>query len=1280
MSAKEVTAAVDFLKQKLMVVNSVAPNQKGKPEAQQALDEFKEKSQIATACGLKLAEKSQTSFFRSFGLELLQHAVKARWAEMSENEKQLLKINVMSLISNGVKHITLEKTDIKVGFARVVVEMIKHDWPDQWPKLLPELDAVAKKQEINAELVLLILWRLAEDVVTLQTEPVLRGQHLKRSLVENMKEILTIVLSLLEKNVLRYRVVKSDRTQQSQTQPSCTVATTAIYCLSGYISWMGIWHITQEDFKLLETIWVLLEEPDLQLPAAECLLVAVKRLEKVKYASLLPILFGDSAMNYILSAAKIPPGEELTEKHKNVLKKLCQVLCSMGSILCNILGSDTPATFGRYLGALLAFTERSTQFLHFSTQSTWSAIFKHEVLSRDPKLLAVLPNYLSAVLMNLEKVGVQSKNDSSGERPSLGLLTDSDFNATLKNSGEEQKEVIKLVCKVEPRVCFVMASWCLKCQMSVTSEPASAKSGILKFLSSRSPSSLQQWEAVTFFIEIVMSQIFKLLGKEALPVKEGIELIKLAMKFETTDPAILACVHANISVLLPFFHALNECSLENLSILFDTIEEIKVPKLQVLKDTKSCALACIIKLCQDNPTVILPHFQTLFDNVKRLLSNELLMTGMEKGLLTKCLVQLSNHFENYERQKAFLEELLTPVASLWLSEVMQWLLSDPETFIQYVGADLQTSDADTENSIALYRSRISYCVSSILEVLRWTQRPTNLNEAEAGGFVSGRMPNGDPIFCNPCSELVLTLLNNVFTLIRTLHIFYLPEVIEAVGGSFAQVLKRLKVASPQDSDPKKPLQDIYNPPVYETELQIMQDFYSTLYEECFTILGAAAQSLKQHFYNVDDLLGRLLNSAFINLEFIPTFRLKIILISFVKPLVLSCPPAQYQDLVCPILAPFLAAIHMRLTKEWSVIEQQKNKHDATSESQDDIEEEQVRLLTQELIRFIDSCSVTSKATDGSDNTVKSDGSADKNLVKDVRPPNAPALVLTELGTCLMKEPDIRSALLITAFTSLMWKDSLTCYRSATHLCWPLLQHVISEPLVPDAVTYFFTMVMKGLREHTDHAVYIDALVQLGFQIYESLRPRYEQLKEVLNRIPEIKDYFLSSYDKKVLGTAISPQDYILRKYHFKRLIQSFIGKPLTEEPGMGNIPPSAKKPKAFAPPSIMQIQTVPPGNPEAIPPLLREQEHFEAPFSNPEAFPPHFIAPNSFEPPFRNPEHVLPPFTQPNIFEPPPPRFNDMNRFRLPAANLEQIPIQIQAQMMLNTFLGNPPFFQPRFR
>lgn len=44
------------------------------------------------------------------------------------------------------------------------------------------------------------------------------------------------------------------------------------------------------------------------------------------------------------------------------------------------------------------------QFLRSSTQITWGAVFRHEVLSHDPLLLAMIPKYLRASMTNLVKV------------------------------------------------------------------------------------------------------------------------------------------------------------------------------------------------------------------------------------------------------------------------------------------------------------------------------------------------------------------------------------------------------------------------------------------------------------------------------------------------------------------------------------------------------------------------------------------------------------------------------------------------------------------------------------------------------------------------------------------------------------------------------------------------------------------------------------------------------------------------------------------------------------
>lgn len=66
-----------------------------------------------------------------------------------------------------------------------------------------------------------------------------------------------------------------------QAQANCRVGVAALSTLAGYIDWVSMSHITAESCKLLEVLCLLLNEQELQLGAAECLLIAVSR--KVSY-------------------------------------------------------------------------------------------------------------------------------------------------------------------------------------------------------------------------------------------------------------------------------------------------------------------------------------------------------------------------------------------------------------------------------------------------------------------------------------------------------------------------------------------------------------------------------------------------------------------------------------------------------------------------------------------------------------------------------------------------------------------------------------------------------------------------------------------------------------------------------------------------------------------------------------------------------------------------------------------------------------------------------------
>ncbi|XP_063094880.1 exportin-5 isoform X2 [Cavia porcellus] len=1185
MAMDQVNALCEQLVKAVTVMMDPSSNQRYRLEALKFCEEFKEKCPICVHCGLRLAEKTQIAIVRHFGLQILEHVVKFRWNNMSRLEKVFLKNSVMELIASGTMNILEEENHIKDGLSRIVVEIIKREWPQHWRDMLAELDTLSRQGETQTELVMFILLRLAEDVVTFQTLPSQRRRDIQQTLTQNMESIFSFLLNTLQENVNKYQQMKTDASQESKAQASCRVGIAALNTLAGYIDWVSMSHITAENCKLLEMLCLLLNEQELQLGAAECLLIAVSRKGKLEDRKPLMVLFGDVAMHYILSAAQTADGGGLVEKHYVFLKRLCQVLCALGSQLCALLGGDsdvqTPGNFGKYLESFLAFTTHPSQFLRSSTQMTWGALFRHEVLSRDPVLLAILPKYLRASMTNLVKMGFPSKTDSpSCEYSRYDFDSDEDFNTFFNSSRAQQGEVMRMACRLDPKTSFQMAGEWLKYQLStpvdsgvMNSCSPAAGTGEGTLCSVFSPSFVQ-WEAMTFFLESVINQMFRTLEKEAIPVNDGIELLQMVLSFETKDPLILSCVLTNISALFSFVTYRPEFLPQVFSklfssVTFESIDENKAPRTRAVRNVRRHACSSIIKMCRDYPELVLPSFDTLYSHVKQLFSNELLLTQMEKCALMEALVLISNHFKNYERQKMFLEELMAPVASIWLSEEMRRVLSDVDAFLAYVGADVESCDPDVEDPCGFNRARISFCVYSILGVVKRTCWPSDLEEAKAGGFMVGYTPSGSPIFRNPCTEQVLKLLDNLLALIRTHNTLYAPEMQTKMAEPFAKALDMLEAEKSSILGLPQPLLELNDYPVYKTVLERMQRFFSTLYENCFHILGKAGPSMQQDFYTVEDLATQLLGSAFVNLNNIPDYRLRPMLRVFVKPLVLFCPPEHYEALVSPILGPLFTYLHMRLSQKWQVINQrsllcsgEEESVEENPESQEMLEEQLVRLLTREVMDLITVCCVAKKSADHSA-APPADGEDEEMMATEVTP--SAMAELTDLGKCLMKHEDVCTALLITAFNSLAWKDTLSCQRTTTQLCWPLLKQVLSGTLLADAVTWLFTSVLKGLQTHGQHDGCMASLVHLAFQIYEALRPRYLEIRAVMEQIPEIQKDSLDQFDCKLLNPSLQKVADKRRKDQFKRLIAGCIGKPLGEqfrkEVHIKNLPSLFKKTK-----------------------------------------------------------------------------------------------------------------------
>ncbi|XP_054885590.1 exportin-5 [Poeciliopsis prolifica] len=1196
--ADQVAAMCDQLIKAVMVTMDAETSQIYRLEALKFCEEFKETSTLCVPCGLHLADKSQPAVVRHFGLQILEQVIKFRWNNMQQQEKVQLKECAMQLLTIGTHSILEEESHVKDALSRIVVEMIKREWPQHWPDMLKEMESLSGQGEAQTELVMLILLRLAEDVITFQTLPSQRRRDIQQTLTQNMDNIFSFLLAILHINVEDYRRLKKDPGLELKAKAHCRVAVATLNTLAGYVDWVTLVHITSRNCQLLEMLCLLLSEPELQLEASECLLIALSRKGKLEERKPFMLLFNDVAIQYILSAAQSADGlaicpnsskpqeVEVVERRYVFLKRLCQVLCALGFQLCSLVGScsevEVPANLSKYTEALLAFTTHSSQFLKSCTVSTWASLFRHETLSKVPAVVEMALKYLKVSTTNLVRTGFPSRQDSpSCVYSRMDFDNDEDFNSFFSTYRSQHGDVLRTISRIVPVEAFHTAAEWLQFQFACPVDPGDATLKTAEGLCSLMSPSVLQWDALTVFMECVMHQICKSLDEEKLPIDQSMELLQGVLNYETRDPLILSCVLSNISALFPFVTHRPQFVPQVLYKLFKAVTfhvdlENKAPRSRAVKNVRRHACSAIIKICRDYPQLILPCFDMFYNHVKEFFANEALLTFLEKCSQMEALVLISNQFKDFEKQKAFLDELMAPIITQWTSEEMTSVLWDPVKFLSFVGADEVITEQRPEGDAAgPNRGQLSFCLYAMLAVVKRARWPADLEEARAGGFVVGCTPAGAPIYRNPCAAQFLAFLPNLLSLIRTQNSLFMPDNIARLSETFSRAYEVM------DGDklvilglPQPPL-DIYDAPVHKSLLDRMQGFFNSLFENCFHILGNAGPALLQDFYTVESLAEGIIGSAFTSLDHVPDHRLRSMIRLFLKQLVISCPPEYHDSLLRPLLGPLFTYMQQRLNIKWQLINQRTSVNGEDEEeqvvyedcavTQEMLEEQLVRLVTREVLDLLNVSCISRKMPEPA--ASKEEIDEEDVMMESVQVSSSPQPTeeLSELGKCLMKHENVYMSLLTLSFTSLSWKDTTNCHRTASMVCWNLLRQVVAGNLLPEAVTWFYTSVLRALQVHGQHEACNTPLCNLAMLIYENLRPRYIELRAVMTQVPNISIEALDLYDQRLVDPNAQKVGEKKRRDQFKKLLAGTIGKALCQqfrkEVHIRNLPSLFKKPK-----------------------------------------------------------------------------------------------------------------------
>ncbi|GFN82344.1 cilia- and flagella-associated protein 36-like, partial [Plakobranchus ocellatus] len=1072
------------------VMNPFATNEE-RQEAHKICEDFKDNSKIGVQYGLKLAEKENSAVVRHFGLQLIEHCIKYRWNDITDSDKDNLKMNSLRLMDQGTHDMLEEAQHIKDGVSRIVVELMKRVWPQLWDSLFTDFTLLCQSGETQTELVLLTLLRFTEDAVCFKNMPFTRLRDVRAALTSAMASIFSFLMYILKKHLEIYR------TQTGVTaEKSCKICQSVLDTFTAFVDWVMTIHITES--RIIHFMCSLLTDKELCLRASECLLLIVGRKGRPSDRKPLMVLFDEEPMTVLLQAANNAT-EHITESNNFIfLKRLCEILFETGKQLCTLWGSteDTgqPPNFEMYLKALLAFTQHPSQSLRHMIYSIWMVFLRHPLASKDPVFQSIIPNLIQSGTVCLHKVGYPSQNNSvSCEYSRLEFDSDEEFNVVLSNLRVIVVETIRLMSLMFPKLTFSVASaWLLENLSKPIEIGPGAGKNVEKGICNLSSPSFIAWDACSVFLEAVMSKVFLADGEQP-NIQEGIDLLYKTLDYEMQDPLILSAVLSCISALFPFLNHSPETVPRVLTKIFGAVVfnlpgQTKSKRSQAVKNVRVHACSVLVKVCKNYPDLFLPEFNHLYDCMNQLDTDPDQLSQMEKIILIEALLVVSNQFHDFNRQSSFIEEIILPVKRLWSSDDFVKAFRSPDCFMSYVGLDQAAVEPSSADTCGINRSHILNCINTTLAIIKRSQCPSEFSVAKAGGFIIEDASGN--VIRNPAASHVMPLLDNLVSLLKTATCLFKSEYMSLRHNDFIKAYDimehdRLSILGipPACVDNSDSL-------VYRHPLERMQNFITAVFEYGYHILGNCCICLGREFYNMPGLAKGIKENLLDYLKLLPDFRQRIFIRNFIKPFIQNCPKEHYQTAVIPVLIDLCPQVFQRLTERWHQINQRleemsKNDDEEDPESQEVLEMQVVRQLTKEYLELL--VLILMGKAPNTDINLK-----EEQAMEEGDPPHKQWLQgnsvwkdLSDLGMAVTAATELYPCIILCILKGFSWADSYVCHR-CTLLILPLCKQLIANnQLSSDAVQHVFVTFLSGLQMHGHTESCQSNIISLGISFYET---------------------------------------------------------------------------------------------------------------------------------------------------------------------------------------------------
>jgi len=187
-----------------------------------------------------ILEKSQSSQCKMIGLNILEECVKTRWKILPKHQKDGIKTYIVNLIikmSGNTE--TLKQLSVFIRkLNMVLVQIVKQDWPQNWPGFIPELVNSSKVSQSICANNMNILLLLSEEVFDYSSGRM--TQEKMGIMKNNLNREFTLIFQLCEYIL------------ENSQDPN--LLTTTLQTLLRFLQWIPIGYIFET--KLIETLSV----------------------------------------------------------------------------------------------------------------------------------------------------------------------------------------------------------------------------------------------------------------------------------------------------------------------------------------------------------------------------------------------------------------------------------------------------------------------------------------------------------------------------------------------------------------------------------------------------------------------------------------------------------------------------------------------------------------------------------------------------------------------------------------------------------------------------------------------------------------------------------------------------------------------------------------------------------------------------------------------------------------------------------------------------------------